>query len=76
MEVTLPLREMTTADKIKTMETLWADLCKNTDDISSPGWHEDILKGREAGLRQGSENIIEWSEAKKKIIKSIDKPAE
>jgi hypothetical protein len=45
------LEEMTTKDKLKAMEVLWDDICRNLPDFLSPAWHENILKEREHKLR-------------------------
>ncbi len=40
MEIMLPLDKMTIEDKIRTMEIIRDDLCKNADSIKSPEWHK------------------------------------
>jgi len=40
MSVTLPLDQMTTAEKLQAMEDLWADLTRNEQGFESPSWHE------------------------------------
>ena len=47
MEITLPLEKMSIEEKIRTMETIWDDLCRKADSISSPSWHEDVLTRKE-----------------------------
>ena len=42
MDVVLPLDRMTTAEKLRAMEALWADLTRNADDFESPAWHADV----------------------------------
>ncbi len=71
MEITLPLEKMTTEDKIRTMETIWEDLCKKAESIPSPPWHKDILEERERAVENGKEKFIDWSEAKKQIEDKI-----
>ncbi len=71
MEITLPLEKMTTEDKIRTMETIWEDLCKKAESIPSPAWHKDILEERERAVENGEEKFIDWSEAKKRIEDKI-----
>jgi len=53
------------------METIWDDLGKNADSISSPPWHEKVLNNRENGISNGEEVFIDWDTAKKNIEKSI-----
>jgi hypothetical protein len=49
----LNLKEMTTEEKLQTMEILWDDICRIIPDFSSPSWHEDILKEREQNILDG-----------------------
>lgn len=36
MRPTLPLSEMTLAEKLETMESLWEDICRDSDAFESP----------------------------------------
>jgi hypothetical protein len=36
MEANLPLEKMSIAEKIRTMEIIWDDLCRKADRLSSP----------------------------------------
>lgn len=67
MEITLPLDKMTTAEKLRVMETIWADLSRNEADIESPGWHGDVLREREAKYLSGEEKPVDWEIAKKEL---------
>ena len=67
MQITLPLEEMSTEEKIQTMETIWEDLCKKADSLKSPSWHGDILKERERLLNNGEDEFVDWEKAKKDI---------
>lgn len=71
MENTLPLEKMTTKEKIQAMETIWDDLCRKADSISSPPWHEKVLKAREDGIKNGKDEFVDWDIAKKNIQDSI-----
>jgi len=71
MDITLPLDKMTTEDKIRTMETLWDDLCHNASDFQSPAWHEEVLKEREKRIEEGKEQFTDWDKAKKEIRESL-----
>ncbi len=66
----LHLDKMTIADKMRTMEALWDDLCRRADGISSPTWHHDILKAREQGVLAGEASFCECDTAKKRIRES------
>ncbi len=67
MDITLPLDQMTIAEKLRAMEALWADLSGHEEEIQSPPWHEQILKDREERVRSGQETFIAWEAAKKEL---------
>jgi len=67
MDVTLSLDQMTTAEKLRVMEAIWADLSRNEADLESPAWHEDVLREREARYRAGEEKPVDWETAKKQL---------
>ena len=67
----LNLEEMTTEEKLQTMEILWDDICRNAPDFSAPSWHEDVLKDREQRILDGKDKFVDWDKAKKDIRDSI-----
>jgi len=71
MSYTLPLDEMTTVEKLRVMESIWEDLCRNAEAVPSPAWHASVLSEREARVRNGEEQIDDWEDAKKRIRQSL-----
>jgi len=71
MAVTLPLKKMSTEEKIQAMESIWEDLCKTADSLSSPPWHEKILKEREESVKRDEDKFIDWDTAKENIKNDI-----
>lgn len=67
----LQIGQMTTKDKIRAMESLWDDLCKNADAVASPLWHKDILSKREKSASRGKEKFNDWDKEKERIRKSL-----
>ena len=67
----LQLDKMTTADKIRAMESLWQDLCRHADSDPSPLWHKDILCQREKSVAKGRSKFNDWSKEKERIRKSV-----
>jgi hypothetical protein len=67
MNITLPLDQMSLADKLRVMEELWADLSRREAEVPSPAWHEEVLKQREERLRSGQETFVDWDAAKKQL---------
>ena len=71
MNITAQLDQLTTADKIRTMEYLWDDLCRHADEVPSPAWHTDILAQREQSVAEGSATFRDWETEKSKIRDSL-----
>ena len=67
MDLTLPIEQMTTAEKIRALEAIWESLCRQPGDVTSPSWHGDILKTREKSVQEGTSQFTDWAEAKQKI---------
>jgi hypothetical protein len=67
MDLTLPLDQMTTAEKLRALDQIWEHLCRTPNEVPSPYWHADILKDREKRVQTGSSQFIDWVEAKKNI---------
>ena len=71
MALTLPLDKMSMEEKIQTMESIWEDLCKSADSLSSPSWHEKVLKEREESIKREEDEFIDWRKAKQNIKNDI-----
>lgn len=67
--VALPLAELSFAEKLDLMETLWADLSHDEKKMKSPAWHEAVLKNREEAVAAGRAAASDWEQAKKRITK-------
>ena len=67
MSITLPLEQMTTAEKLRVMEDIWADLTRSEQEFESPAWHESVLREREERVRSGDETPVDWEMAKKEL---------
>jgi putative addiction module component (TIGR02574 family) len=67
MDISLPLDKMTSLDKIAVMEKLWDDLCRDPEGIPSPKWHEEVLEGRQKGVKEGKAKFIPFDQAKERI---------
>jgi hypothetical protein len=67
MEITLPLENMTIAEKLRVMETLWRDLTRDEEQLESPKWHGEVLRERAARVEQGKESFMDWETAKTQL---------
>ena len=72
MSIALPLKEMSFAEKIQTMELLWDDLCKNPKRFESPKWHLDELNYREQLVKDGKAEYLDWETVKKIFEKKLN----
>jgi hypothetical protein len=71
MKATLPLEQMTTAEKLSAMEALWQDLSRNADKFESPAWHGDVLREREQRIEEGKETYVDWKQAKRDLRRKL-----
>lgn len=71
MGIALSVEKMSIEEKFQTMETIWDDLCKKADSISSPPWHEKVLNDREDAISNGEDVFLDLNTAKKNIENSI-----
>ena len=67
MRISLSLDKMTVVEKLQTMEEIWSDLQKATEEIPSPAWHADVLQARSDRVRAGSSQFSDWTGAKGRI---------
>jgi hypothetical protein len=67
MDITLPLDQMTTQEKLRVMETIWADLTRNEADFESPAWHQKVLEERGRRVKSGEEQFLDWNVAKQQL---------
>ena len=70
MDIIIQLNQLTTVDKISTMEYLWDDLCRHADEVPSPAWHADVLSQREQSAIEGNAEFRDW-EAEKASIRDV-----
>jgi hypothetical protein len=70
-KIDLPVSQLSLAQKLDLMETLWAELSRDEKALKSPAWHETVLKDREEGFAAGKATISDWDQAKKRIKKRV-----
>lgn len=66
---TATISNMSIEEKISTMEMIWDDLCQHQN-VETPDWHQEVLQVREEKRLAGQEQPMDWSEAKKHILKN------
>lgn len=63
MPIELPLKDMTLADKLEVMESLWADISRTPGQLPSPAWHREVLEERRMGVETGELKFLDWDTA-------------
>jgi hypothetical protein len=71
MDITLPLDQMTVNEKLRAIEQIWEDLCRNEAAVPCPEWHRDVLEARQARLAGGTERLADWEDSKRRIRESV-----
>ena len=56
----LPLKEMTVAEKIELMEKLWEELSSKDSSYAPPAWHGEVLAARKKMAERGEAGFTEW----------------
>ena len=70
MSISLPLNEMTVAEKLQAIEVLWDNLHRNPKDVPSP-WHQEVLADRQREIDEGRAKFIPLDEFRRSIEKEI-----
>ncbi|HSY19048.1 MAG TPA: addiction module protein [Candidatus Acidoferrales bacterium] len=63
----LEIQQMPRLEKLKLMETLWADLSRDEAELESPAWHADALRETSERRARGQEETLDWEQAKAKL---------
>ena len=67
MQLAIPLERMSTMEKLRAIEDIWADLACEKGDLPSPAWHADILREREERIANGTSRFLDIGEAKQAV---------
>ena len=66
---TLEIQKLPRREKLKLMETLWADLSRDDAEFESPAWHAEALHETSERRARGKETLLDWNQAKTKFRK-------
>lgn len=66
------LRLLPNSEKLKIIETLWADLSADDTSFESPEWHAEELRKTEEDLKAGRVTAVDWDLAKKELRKRFE----
>jgi len=65
------VRSLSKVEKLRLIETLWADLSVEEAAITSPQWHQDALHEAERLHAEGKATFSDWGEAKMRIRAAV-----
>jgi len=66
------LRRLPNSEKLKIIETLWADQSADDTSFESSDWHADELRKTEEDLKAGRATAVDWEDAKKELRKRFE----
>ena len=66
----LEIQQMSRSEKLKLMESLWADLSRDETELESPAWHADALRETSERVARGEEKVLDWEQAKAELRKN------
>jgi putative addiction module component (TIGR02574 family) len=61
------VQKMSTAERLRMMETLWDALCHEPKLPESPEWHREILVDRRRRIESGKAKFVSIEEARKRL---------
>lgn len=60
----IDISQLTSKERLETMEALWDALVNEDAELESPSWHVDVLKSRKKAIEEGSAEFISLEELK------------
>jgi len=73
--ITLAIKRMSREDKLRAMETLWADLSRDEAEVASPGWHGVALRETERLVREDKAEFSDWQVARRRLRRKATRVA-
>ena len=69
MQNTIEMKRLTSKEKLRGMDALWAGLVFEKRLLESPEWHKKALQETEQRIAEGKEKILDWHTGKKELRK-------
>lgn len=69
MSKAIPLDELSVAEKVRLLESVWQSLCAHTGDVQSPEWHREVLDTRRKRIQDGQASVSSWTDAKARLLR-------
>jgi hypothetical protein len=68
----LAIKQISWAEKLRTMEELWVSLSQDESRLASPPWHQDALRETTVRYEAGQEQPVDWDAAKRELRKRAE----
>jgi len=66
------IKQLSSKEKLMTIEAIWEDLLSSSEHVESPAWHAEALKETESRVEAGLEEPVDWEQAKAKLRKEFE----
>ena len=64
------IERMSVAERLQAMDQIWDSLDRDSDEIPSPDWHQDVLADRKARAQRGEAKFLTLAELRSRIRSS------
>jgi len=61
---------MSVTERLQAMDQLWDSLARDSDEIPSPDWHQDVLANRKARAQRGEAKFLTLAELRSRLRSS------
>lgn len=68
MSVNISIEALTVAEKVQLLESVWQSLCRQSGDVQSPDWHQEVLDERRRRLEDGRATVSPWADARARLL--------
>ena len=62
--------KMSVTERLRAMDQLWDSLTRDSDEIPSPDWHQDVLADRKARAQSGEAKFLTLAELRSRLRSS------
>lgn len=59
--------KMSVTERLQVMDQLWDSLTRDSDEIPSPDWHQDVLAGRKARAQSGEAKFLTLDQLRSRL---------
>jgi putative addiction module component (TIGR02574 family) len=62
--------KMSVSERLQVMDQLWDSLTRDSDEIPSPDWHQDVLANRKARAQHGEAKFLTLDQLRSRLRSS------